>query len=611
MRPPRADIAGRSPPHRAPCLHRIESADDSAQDRHGRRRDRRDDGRRARSALVPARRGRRCVRRDAAPLRPDGRAWYACKQGILNGFPTSRPTRARATGSSRTRRSGAAPCRSPHFPAREPPDGDPGQRLADDPLGDERRDVGRGDRRSGSPRRRPSPRCCRREASSRQAQSRSALVIPPGSGVPVPGANAGIEHVDVDGQERRRVADDRDRLLDDRADPAIADVVHEEARDPVLRLPGELLLARPVAAQADLHVAGRRRRGRRARAGTSASRARPRRRRPPRPCPCACRNGRGRPGRGPRPPPSRPARRSSGRRRGRSGSRLPRRPGRPSARSRHGCRPDPTGRPARRRSRPPGASAIASTLASRCGPGGQLAARIARGPKRAPGPVGGEVVHRRADDRDVDPLELGRVLRVRERRVRQQPCVVGLVGEAQLPPALERIDHAADPTLPLRWPACDRLSRDRAQTAARVGGLGFVVLWLLSEPAAGGDPVLAPVRDPRRDGARVRRSRHPRAPSRGRRERRPRDGSRAPTMPTSAGSRRSTRTASRCSSRLPPRRGAARACRSSSCSSSASACSPTPTASIVRPAGRRCRRRSGRGPSGGSRRRPPGSQAGP
>ena len=35
------------------------------------------------------------------PLSSDSdTAWYACKQGILTGFPTSRPIRAGASGSS-------------------------------------------------------------------------------------------------------------------------------------------------------------------------------------------------------------------------------------------------------------------------------------------------------------------------------------------------------------------------------------------------------------------------------------------------------------------------------------------------------------------------------
>ena len=37
--------------------------------------------------------------------------------------------------------------------------------------------------------------------------------------------------------------------------PEISHVVHEEARDSVLGLPGELRLARPIATQADLRIA--------------------------------------------------------------------------------------------------------------------------------------------------------------------------------------------------------------------------------------------------------------------------------------------------------------------------------------------------------------------
>ena len=80
-------------------------------------------------------------------------------------------------------------------------------------------------------------------------------------------------------------------------------------------------------------------------------------------------------------------------------------------------------------------------------PGGQLAARIARGPNRVPGPVGDEIVRRRADDRDVHPLELGRILGVRHAAECEQAREVGLL--AVLAPALERIDHGA--ILPLAW----------------------------------------------------------------------------------------------------------------------------------------------------------------
>ena len=56
-------------------------------------------------------------------------------------------------------------------------------------------------------------------------------------------------------------------------------------------------------------------------------------------------------------------------------------------------------------------------------------------------PVGDEVVRRCADDRDVDPRKLARVLRVRQPAEGQQPSVVGLL--PVLAPTFERIDHAA------------------------------------------------------------------------------------------------------------------------------------------------------------------------
>ena len=59
------------------------------------------------------------------------------------------------------------------------------------------------------------------------------------------------------------------------------------------------------------------------------------------------------------------------------------------------------------------------------------------------GPVGDEVVRRRADHRNVDTGELGGVLRVRHAGVGEEPGVVGLVGQAELAPALERVDHLA------------------------------------------------------------------------------------------------------------------------------------------------------------------------
>ena len=94
-------------------------------------------------------------------------------------------------------------------------------------------------------------------ASVRAAQRRSAVVIPPGSGVPVPGANAGSRTSTSIVRKTAPGADDLDRALHHLGDPQLAHVVHEEARDAVLGLPGELGLAGPVAAQADLDIPAR------------------------------------------------------------------------------------------------------------------------------------------------------------------------------------------------------------------------------------------------------------------------------------------------------------------------------------------------------------------
>src|SRR5207247_699370 len=64
-----------------------------------------------------------------------------------------------------------------------------------------------------------------------------------------------VQHVDVDGQEGRPFARDVGGTLHSRADAQFEHVVHEEARDAALVLPGELPLAWPVAAEADLDVA--------------------------------------------------------------------------------------------------------------------------------------------------------------------------------------------------------------------------------------------------------------------------------------------------------------------------------------------------------------------
>ena len=53
----------------------------------------------------------------------------------------------------------------------------------------------------------------------RQAQSRSASVIPPGSGVPVPGANAGSSTSTSTERKTGPVPDELDGPLDDLLDP--------------------------------------------------------------------------------------------------------------------------------------------------------------------------------------------------------------------------------------------------------------------------------------------------------------------------------------------------------------------------------------------------------
>ena len=70
--------------------------------------------------------------------------------------------------------------------------------------------------------------------------------------------------------------------------------------------------------------------------------------------------------------------------------------------------------------------------------------RATRGTDRARGEsrtrtVGNELVHGRADDRDVEAGELGRVLRAGDAAERERARVVGLL--PILPPALHRVEH--------------------------------------------------------------------------------------------------------------------------------------------------------------------------
>ena len=73
----------------------------------------------------------------------------------------------------------------------------------------------------------------------------------------MPGANAGSRTSTSTVRYDRPGADPLERPLEHGLDPELPDVAHEEARDPALGLPGEDVRLGPVAAQADLDVAGR------------------------------------------------------------------------------------------------------------------------------------------------------------------------------------------------------------------------------------------------------------------------------------------------------------------------------------------------------------------
>ena len=142
------------------------------------------------------------------------------------------------------------------------------------------------------------------------------------------------------------------------------------------------------------------------------------------------------------------------------------------------------------------------------------AAGGANGARPEPGArtVGGEIVHRRPDDRDVDPVELRGVLGRRQPGERQQPGVVGLVGEAELTPPL-RADRTRPRSYASLYPG-RVISRARCSVCRPRRGPLLRPALAAVRPAAGRDPVLAPVRDPRGDRDRVRHPRDARAPSR-------------------------------------------------------------------------------------------------
>jgi hypothetical protein len=133
---------------------------------------------------------------------------------------------------------------------------DAGQDLAHDPVGDERRqvsrpelsrghldDVGANELQGG----------CEGTAGPEQIDGRHAAGLR-GSRT---GGKRRVEDVHVDRQEHGPGPDSCERAFDDDSDPELADLAHRKCRDPVLGLPGELGLAGPVTAKADLHVAAR------------------------------------------------------------------------------------------------------------------------------------------------------------------------------------------------------------------------------------------------------------------------------------------------------------------------------------------------------------------
>ena len=222
------------------------------------------------------------------------------------------------------------------------------------------------------------------------------------------------------------------------ADPLVADVVHEEGSDPALGLPGELGLGGPVAPQSDLHIPprvdvsglddvthhGAVRFGRSedlsARIGVSVEVQQS----------------------------DRPVNLRAGPH-VRSGDRV-------VTADDHGQRPGAQDLADRLQDRGVGSLGLRGndrriTEVDDSQSGECVDSRLEVRPRRAargtdrprsearPRPIGDELVHRRADDRDVDPGQLGRVERHRYASERQRPRVVGLL--AVLAPALQRVEH--------------------------------------------------------------------------------------------------------------------------------------------------------------------------
>jgi hypothetical protein len=337
-----------------------------------------------------------------------------------------------------------------------------GEHLADDALRHERGDVRRPDSR----------RDHLDDVGRRQVDARGDLAHGPEE---IDGRHSArlrrsrprrerrVEHVDVDGQVDGPLPDVRERALDHLADPELPDVVHEERRNPAFALPPEFGRPGPVAAEADLRVA---------RAGDRTGLDEPEHRRPVRALDAehlAARVG----VRVEVDQPERPAAR-----RDRRGAGLGDRMVAAERQRDDACVDDLADQPRDRRVRMRRVGGqhrrvavvddaqlrerVDARFEVRAGRARRGADRARREPR--PRAVGHEIVHRRADDRDVDALEVRGLLRDRRTAEGEKARVVGLV--RQRPPAGERVDrHARSPPTIVAV-----TSRSAAPTAAASSG---------------------------------------------------------------------------------------------------------------------------------------------
>ena len=108
----------------------------------------------------------------AATVQPEHAEWLVAEGRAEEAEPLLAEARQTSSGSARPwlERSGDAHGSGGRASRQRLAQRDPGQRLANDPLGDERGHVRRADRRSGAPRPRPRRRARAATAASRQAQ---------------------------------------------------------------------------------------------------------------------------------------------------------------------------------------------------------------------------------------------------------------------------------------------------------------------------------------------------------------------------------------------------------------------------------------------------------